>query len=275
MEFRDASVTGASQDTGRSSWPRRLSFALAFFLLVPFPACGEDPIRTEEYRVVGTLPHDTTAFTQGLLLHDGRLYESTGLYGESTLREMRPETGEVLRRVELDPELFGEGLARVGSRLVQLTWKEGRAFVYDLESFEVVDTLRYEGEGWGLCFDGASLFQSRGDATLIRRDPATFEVLETVEVTRDGEDVGQLNELECVGGDIYSNVYLTDRILRIDAGSGRVLQVFELSGIIPGSRRDAGFSGAMNGIAHDPATDTFLLTGKRWPTVFRVRLGEG
>lgn len=245
-------------------------------LLAPLPmAACDDPVEPPQARVVRVLPHDTAAFTQGLLYHGGLLYESTGLHGESTLREVDPESGEVLRRVVLDREHFAEGLARVGSLLIQLTWRDERAFVYDRETFEVVRTFRYDGEGWGLCHDGASLFQSRGDSVLVRRDPASFEALDTLHVAWEAGSVGQLNELECVGGDIYANVLPTDRILRIDAGSGRVLQAYELSHLTAG-RPDAGdFSGSMNGIAYDPVSGTFYLTGKRWPAVFEVRLGGG
>lgn len=234
----------------------------------------EEPPLLGEPRIVETLPHDSKAYTQGLLLYQGRLYESTGLYGESTLREAVPETGEVLRRVELSSDFFGEGLARVGSRLVQLTWRAGRAFAYDVETFELLETLTYAGEGWGLCYDGTALVQTRGDATLTRRDPETFAILETVHVTRDEGPVGELNELECVGGEVWANVYRTKRILRIDGETGRVLQTFDFTGILPPADAEGSFAGVMNGIAHDPGTDTFLLTGKLWSAIYRVRFGD-
>lgn len=246
---------------------------LATGLVVPLPLPGCDtPVEPPQVRVVRVVPHDTTAFTQGLLHHEGLLYESTGLHGESTLREVEPETGEVLRRVELDREYFAEGVARVGSTLIQVTWRQERAFVYDLETLEVVRTFAYEGEAWGLCHDGASLFQSRGDSVLIRRDPGTFQALDTLRVTRRDGGVGQLNELECVGGDIYANVLPTGRILRIDSSSGRVVDAFDLSDLT--ADRGGDYSGAMNGIAHDPASSTFYLTGKRWPSMFEVRLPD-
>lgn len=243
-------------------------------------ACGDgatEPGADAEggYRVVETLPHDTTAFTQGLLLHGGLLYESTGLRGESTLREVEPETGRVLRRVALDSDLFGEGLALVGDRLIQLTWTSGRAFAYDRASFEVLDTFTYEGEGWGLCFDGEALVQSRGDAVLLRRDPDTFALVDSVEVVHPDGDVGSLNELECVGGEVWANVWPTDRILRIDGADGHVIADLDFSGLVPSGEPEEAYRGVLNGIAHDSASDTWLLTGKRWPTIFRVRLEGG
>lgn len=273
----EAARSLAAQDLHPALSAARWTVVLPLLLGVGLGACGNGAAgpAEERCRVVETLPHDTTAFTQGLLLHQGFLYESTGLRGESTLREVEPETGEVVRRVELDPELFGEGLARVGERLIQLTWTSGRAFAWDLASFEVVDTFSYEGEGWGLCYDGRALVQSRGDAVLLLRDPGTFALVDSVEVTHAGGEVGRLNELECVGGEVWANVFLTERILRIDGSSGRVLEELDFSGLIPPGGREGAYREPMNGIAHAPASDTWLLTGKLWPTIFRVRLEGG
>ena len=225
-------------------------------------------------KVLETYPHDAGAFTQGLLLSGGHFYESTGLYGQSTLREVVPETGEVLREVELPPEYFAEGLALVGNRLIQITWKEGEALVYDLDTFEQTGTLPYEGEGWGLCFDGEALVMSDGSSTLTRRDPETFAVLSTTEVKSGGQPVTMLNELECVDGFVYANIWQTDTIVKI-AGSGQVAQEINASNLLSDAERaQLGPNAVLNGIAYDPEAKTFYLTGKLWPKVLQVRFAE-
>lgn len=222
------------------------------------------------YRVVRTVPHDSTAYTQGLLLHDGMLYESTGRYGESTVRVVDPADGSVVRSVALDSMYFGEGLARAGDRLIQLTWKEGTARVLDPATLDSVGSFSYGGEGWGLCHDGEGLWMSDGTSTLTRRDADTFAVQRTLDVTSDGMAVYSLNELECVEGSIWANVYQRDEIVRIDADTGRV------TGILNGSAlaRDAGRAGdreaVLNGIAWNPETRTFWVTGKWWPTLYEI-----
>ena len=225
-------------------------------------------------KVLETYPHDAGAFTQGLLLSGGHFYESTGLYGQSTLREVVPETGEVLREVELPPEYFAEGLALVGNRLIQITWKEGEALVYNLDTFEQTGTLSYEGEGWGLCFDGEALVMSDGSSTLTRRDPETFAVLGTTEVKSGGQPVTMLNELECVDGFVYANIWQTDTIVKI-AGSGQVAQEINASNLLSDAERaQLGPNAVLNGIAYDPEAKTFYLTGKLWPKVLQVRFTE-
>lgn len=237
-------------------------------------AC-ERPVAQLEYEVRRTLPHDTTAYTQGLLLHDGVFYESTGQYGKSDVRQVDVATGRVLRIHTLGDEHFGEGLALVGDRLVQLTWKAGLAFVYDAATLSPLDTLHYGGEGWGLCHDGRSLFMSDGSGTLQRRDPGTFDLVEEIRVTRDGFSVRNLNELECVGDHIYANIYMKNEIVRIDKASGDVngvLDAFSLS-VYAGRAADAG--AVFNGIAHDAATGTFYVTGKLWSSMFEITISEG
>jgi glutamine cyclotransferase len=233
-------------------------------------ACGQ-LAGSQVPEVVRMLPHDPEASTQGLELYEGRFYESTGQYGDSKLREVDVETGEVLREIELSDDYFGEGLARVGNELIQLTWHEGIAFVYDLETFAQVRTHRYEGEGWGLCYDGEVLFMSNGSSILHRRDPATFEILESYEVTSGGSPVRNLNELECVGDVLYANIFQSDRILRIDKASGRVLAEFDGSMLEPVGGRPSDVRAVLNGIAYNPAGGTFFVTGKLWPSMFEVR----
>jgi glutaminyl-peptide cyclotransferase len=220
-------------------------------------------------RVVAAYPHDARAFTQGLALHEGKLYESTGLVGRSSLREVEVETGKVLRRIDVSPPLFGEGVAIAGDRVVQLTWKNRVALVYRLEDLEKIRDLSYQGEGWGLCFDGTRLVMSDGSDTLYRRDPETFAEQERIRVTLDGVPLPRLNELECVGDSVYANVWLSDRIVRIDPGSGHVTAVVDAAGLLTAEERKG--SDVLNGIAYDAATDTFLLTGKLWPKLFRVK----
>ncbi len=224
--------------------------------------------------VLETYPHDANAFTQGLLLENDHFFESTGLYGESTLREVIPETGEVLREVNVPQEYFAEGLALVGDRLIQITWRSGEAFVYNLDTFEQTDTLSYDGEGWGICYDGEALMMSDGSSTLTRRDPETFAVLGTTEVKLNGQPVTMLNELECVDGFVYANVWQTDTILKI-AESGEVVQEIDAKGLLNDAERaQLGPDAVLNGIAYDADTETFFLTGKLWPKVLGVRFAE-
>ncbi|MEU5695748.1 glutaminyl-peptide cyclotransferase [Actinosynnema sp. NPDC020468] len=244
--------------------------------LLVLSACAGDPapppaspsataLRPE---VVGSAPHDPTAFTEGLELHDGVLYEGTGLEGQSSLRAVDPATGAVRRRVDLPAPLFGEGVTVVGDRVWQLTWRDGIAFERDRASLAEVRRVTYRGEGWGLCHDDARLVMSDGSARLTFRDTTTFEATGSVDVTRDGTPVTQLNELECVGGQVWANVWQTDEIVRIDPASGRVTASADLS-----SLRPAGVpaTDVLNGIAAVPGSEEFLVTGKNWPTVFRVR----
>ena len=242
--------------------------------LCALTGCTSSTVPAIEYEILGTFPHDPAAYTQGLLFHDGHLLESTGRYGESGVRRVDVPTGEIQARVAVDSALFGEGLARVDSELVQLTWKAGRAFVYDAETFEVLREYAYEGEGWGLCYDGESLWMSDGSSALERRDPRTFAVTETVEVTRDGSPQRRLNELECVGDRIYANVYQTDIIVRIDKATGEVLGEIDLSSVPLSARRPGDPEAVLNGIAYVPETGVFLVTGKLWPNLLALRIEE-
>lgn len=219
--------------------------------------------------IVETYPHDPDAFTQGLVYHRGRLFESTGLHRRSSLREVEFRTGRVVRKVDLDDQLFGEGLALVGDALVQLTWQNGKALRWDLASFRPRGEHRYEGEGWGLCFDGRQLVMSDGSDTLSFRDSETFALKRRVRVTKVGLPVRRLNELECVDGVVYANIWERDEIVRIDPASGRVTASIDASGLLPLDERRR--TDVLNGIAYVPARKTFLLTGKLWPKLFEVR----
>ncbi len=221
-----------------------------------------------EVRVVQSYPHDPGAFTQGLLWHDGQLFESTGLYGESSLRRVDLESGTVRERREVEPRLFAEGLARVGGELFQLTWREHELRVWTTDGLEPVRTVEYEGEGWGLCHDGTNLVMSDGSARLTFRDPQDFHVVRTVRVRERGQAVDQLNELECQGGMIWANVWQTDRILRIDPRDGRVTGTVDAAGLL--SPEEARRSDVLNGIAWIEERGHFVITGKLWPRLFEV-----
>jgi glutaminyl-peptide cyclotransferase len=239
-------------------------------LMGMLPACG-DAVPQETVEILRILPHDPVAYTQGLEFHQGRLFESTGRYGESTLREVELESGEVLRSHALPDAHFGEGLTRVGDRLLQITWQEGVAHLYDLETFEVVREFAYEGNGWGLCHDGEALWMTTGGSMLVRRNAETFEVEARVPITQGERPVYQVNELECVGDHIYGNVFQEDRIVRIDKATGQVVAEIDASPLNAQSGRPDDPEAVLNGIAHNPETGTFYLTGKRWPTLFEVR----
>ncbi len=251
---------------------RALAASAAIALLT---ACSAADVVRWTPEVVATHPHDPNAFTQGLLFHDGRLYESTGRYGLSDVREVALESGSVVRARALDARFFAEGLARVDDRLVQLTYREGTALVYDLDTFEEVGRFTYQGEGWGLCHDGRELWMSDGSSRLQRRDPVTFELLGHVDVRRDGRAVERLNELECVGEHVIANVWLTTELVRIVKADGRVDAVIDAAALVPDDAAvRANGDAVLNGVAHDPETGRWWLTGKLWPVLYEVRFVE-
>ena len=234
-----------------------------------------------EVSILRALPHDPQAFTQGLALRGGLFYESTGLYGRSTVRIVDPGTGEVIISQPLEDGYFGEGLEVVGDRVVQLTWLEGTAFVWDAETLAPLGRYTYEGEGWGLCAFEDRFVMSDGSSSLTVRDLETFEVIggEIPVRLAAGEPVERLNELECVGdpvyGDlVYANIWLTDRIAVIDAAGGLVVGMVDASALLgelpPDSLADP--DNVLNGIAYDPDRGVFYLGGKRWPRIFEVSL---
>ena len=235
----------------------------------PAPAPGPAPVWG--FRVVASHPHDPRAFTQGLLFHQGRLFESTGLQGRSSVREVMLETGVVLRRRDVSPELFAEGLALLSGRLYQLTWKSQRGLLYDAATLAPAGEFHYAGEGWGLTHDGRSLIQSNGSSTLRFLDPLTFAVQRTVTVRDAGREVADLNELEYVRGEVWANVWLTDRIVRIDPASGRVTGWVDLTGL-PLPEHRTGEEDVLNGIAYDPGSDRLFVTGKLFSRVYEIHV---
>ncbi|MFI6870385.1 glutaminyl-peptide cyclotransferase [Nocardia sp. NPDC050406] len=247
-------------------------FLAATALLSATTACGvEEPDNTPRMRaeVVASRPHDATFFTEGLEIHDGVLYESTGLSGVSLVRTSDLATGAELARADLPAPLFGEGITRTGDVLWQLTYKDRTAIARDADTLDELHRARYDGEGWGLCTRGDRLVMSNGSATLTFRDPRTFEPTDDITLTSRTDT--RLNELDCApDGSVYANAWPTEQILRIDPDTGTVLAVIDASGLLPAADRTPA-TDVLNGIAHIPGTDRFLLTGKKWPTSYEVR----
>ena len=220
--------------------------------------------------IVRTLPHDPSLFTQGLQVVGDQIYESTGQYGSSVVQRRPLEGGEPVVTVQMNGDEFGEGLAVTPDTLWTLTWKNGVAHNRDPETLEVREKVRYEGEGWGLCHDGQQLVMSDGSDTLTFRDPATFEQTRTVRVTSGGTPVQRLNELECAGGSVLANVWMTDEVVRIDPATGAVTAIYDASALE--QPRPADPDAVLNGIAALPDSQNLLITGKLWPTMYEVRL---
>ena len=224
-----------------------------------------------DYEVIQTYPHDRSAYTQGLVFLDGVLYEGTGLEGQSTLRKVKLETGEVMQQQMLAPEYFGEGIAVLGDKIYQLTWRTGVGFVYDRSTFALQKTFQYSGEGWGLTHDGRQLIRSDGTSLLRWMDPVTLTDVRSVYVQDSGTAVRQLNELEWVRGEIWANIYTTNRIARIDPSTGSVTGWVHLPGLLKpddlAQRVDV-----LNGIAFDAVGNRIFVTGKWWPKLFEIKL---
>src|ERR1700733_15348383 len=230
-------------------------------------AAAEIPVYT--YEVVNTYPHDPGAFTQGLVFLDGALLESTGLNGQSSLRKVDLQTGQVLQRVEVPAEYFAEGLAVLGDKLFQLTWQNHKGFVYDLGSFQLEKEFTYDGEGWGLTTDGRWLILSDGTDQIRFLDPVTFEVKRTIHVLARDRPVDRLNELEYVKGEIYANIWGADYVVRIDPATGSVTGGIDFTGLLAPQDR-GGDTDVLNGIAYDAGEDRLFITGKKWPKLFEV-----
>jgi len=244
--------------------------ALVAGSVVPSAHAGGIPVY--HYKVVHTYPHDTGAFTEGLFYEDGYFYESTGEVGTSVVRKVRLDTGEVEQQVDTPAGYFGEGIIDTGTKLVQLTWREGVAFVYDKATLHLVGGFRYPGEGWALTRDATHIYMSDGTPTIRILDPASFERTGSINVTADGVPLQQINEVEWVKGQIYANVWQTDRIARIDPKTGHVVGWIDLKGLMDTSRLGDLSNDVLNGIAYDAAHDRLFVTGKHWPSVFEIRI---
>lgn len=266
----------ASVEFGRAAARSPLSRVVAAAILLMMTAgCGSTPavqneadVPVKPATVIAESPHDPAAYTQGLEFDGPALYESTGLVGRSQLRELDPTNGAVLRAASLPPDFFGEGIAIVGDRIWQLTWKNGVAIEWDKASLTPLRQVPMEGEGWGLCYDGNRLIRSDGTDRLRFHDPTSFAETGSVSVTYDGRPFTRLNELECVDGQVWANVYKTENIARIDPGTGKVTALVSAAYLLDDARRSK--AEVLNGIAY-AGNGEFVVTGKYWPAMFRVR----
>jgi len=248
---------------------------IAVAAVVACAACGTESqaggIPEYSYEVVHTYPHDPAAYTQGLFYLNGVLYESTGLYGESSIRKVKLETGEVLEKRDVPEQYFGEGIINWKDRLYELTWKSEKGFIYNFATFALQGDFAYPGEGWGLTTDGKRIIMSDGTAELRFWDPDTLRETGRIAVSDDAGPVRELNELEWVKGEVYANVYQTDRIARINPNTGKVTAWIDLTGILSPADRVRQVD-VLNGIAYDAKTDRLFVTGKLWPKLFEIRL---
>lgn len=237
----------------------------------PAPLSDTKAVLHYSYEIVNAFPHDRGAFTQGLVFLNGSFVESTGLNGQSSLREVELKTGRVLRRQDVPAQYFAEGLAVLGDKAYQLTWKAGKAFVYDVKTFHLEREFSYDGEGWGLTTDGQTIIMSDGTSRIRFLAPDSFKVKRTVRVSLQGQPLSNLNELEWVKGEIFANVWQTDYVARIDPETGRVTGMIDFTGLLGLGDRDAN-TDVLNGIAYDASGDRLFVTGKCWPKLFEVRL---
>ncbi len=224
------------------------------------------------YEVVNTWPHDPTAFTQGLVYYQGSIYESTGHYGSSTLRRVDLRKGEISKKVEVSPKCFAEGMTIFQGKIYQLTWTDHKGFIYDLKNLKLEREFAYEGEGWGLTHDGHSLIMSDGSNQIRFLDATSFKTIRTINVIDGDEPLTKLNELEYIKGEIYANIWKSDKIVRIDPQTGSILGWIDLAGLLPASEHVNPSEDVLNGIAYDEKDDRLFVTGKRWPKLFEIRL---
>lgn len=234
-------------------------------------ASGGISVPRYRFEVVHVYPHDRHAFTQGLEFRNGFLYEGTGLEGRSTLRKEDLASGKVLQEIGLSAQLFGEGITVLNGRITQLTWQSHIGYVYDQRSFRLLKSFSYQGEGWGLANDGKQIYMSDGSAQIRCLDPATLQELRRITVHDGGQEIKELNELEWVRGEIYANIWETDRIARISPSDGQVLGWIDLSGLLTDQDRTPE-TDVLNGIAYDSVADRLFVTGKLWPRLFQIRL---
>ena len=232
---------------------------------------GETKALISDIKVINIFPHDPDAFTQGLVYHQGYLYESTGLKGKSTLRKVEIKTGKIIKIIKLAHEYFGEGITILGKNIYQLTWRNKTGFVYDLEKFKKVSTFSYQGEGWGITTDGQYLFMSDGSAVISCIDPMTFAIVRKIIVHEGQHPIGNLNELEFIKGEIWANIFPKDLIVRISPVTGKVLGWVDLSPLYSLIPKDKNIE-VLNGIAYDRNRDRIFVTGKLWPKIFEIKV---
>lgn len=243
---------------------------LLVHLILYYTLHGEVEQLTVE--IVRKFPHPLPAFTQGLAVVDDKIYETTGLYGESSIRVVDGATGWLVQKIPLAPVFFAEGVAVFHDRVILLTWRENRALICDPATFKVDKVLHYSGEGWGLCRDGEAVWMSNGTSTLTKRDGASFLPLQTLEVQLENSPLGYLNDLECTGNTLYANVWMKEWIVRIDKLTGQVTGIIDASSLLSSVEKGKlNRDQVLNGIAYSPKRGTFFLTGKEWPWMFEVR----
>lgn len=251
--------------------PKALTQSVFLLIFLSLHLQGEAPsVPTFSYDVVRILPHDPGAFTQGLLLHNGFLYEGTGQKGASTIRKIQVDTGRVLKSRALADNYFGEGITVLDEKIYQLTWKSKKGFVYNLKTFEKESEFDYDSEGWGLTQDGQSLIMSDGTQTIRFLDPNTFKERRSLSVSYQGRPTRYLNELEYAHNHIYANIWTTDYLAKIDPKSGHIVALIDVRGLLPNESRAQ--TDVFNGIAYNLDSDTFYVTGKWWPKVFEIKL---
>jgi glutamine cyclotransferase len=251
--------------------PLRLALGAVFFAAC---ASAQAAIPVYAFMVKHSYPHDTKAFTQGLYIKDGALFESTGMKGESSIRRVQLETGRVLQKKDIAAEYFGEGIAPVGNDIVALTWTSKQGFVFDAKTFTLKRKFSYSGEGWGLTSHGNDVYMSDGTAAIRVLDGATLTEKRRIQVTADGKPITMLNELEWVEGQIFANVWGSDVIARIDPASGNVVGWIDLTGLADKSWPAMGTDDVLNGIAYDASRKRLFVTGKHWPKLFEIELVE-
>ncbi len=242
-----------------------------FLPLLFLAACAQADVPIYDIRVVNTYPHSTNAFTQGLLFHDGYLYEGTGRFGQSSLSRINLEDGAVVQNKRLANRYFGEGIAIVDQRIFQLTWQSNIVFEYDLETFANIESHYHPTEGWGLTYDGSHLILSDGSSSLQFIDPKGFQVVREVDVTVYDQPLPNLNELEYIDGEVWANVWMTNEIVRIDPADGKVLGIIDLA-MLQGLTTTGGSDDVLNGIAWDPEQERIFVTGKLWADLFEIEL---
>ena len=242
-------------------------------ILSSLTACHKSKPETLGYQIVSVRSHDPDAYTQGLQWTAGRLFESTGQYGQSTLRELEPTTGNILRKRPLAKSVFGEGLTVLNQELWLITWKENTAYVFEPDTFKPLRTHSYQGEGWGLTNDGKHLIMSDGSSTLKFINPQNFSILKTLDVQDGKSPVKNLNELEWVDGQIFANIYLTDKIVRISPQDGQVTGWLDLAGL-RNQLTQPNHAEVLNGIAFVKSSGHLLVTGKYWPQLFEIKIAR-
>jgi glutaminyl-peptide cyclotransferase len=258
---------------GRGGVRTKLRRVLAAIIVVAVSWFARAEAAVPEYTavIVRTFPHDPNAFTEGLLFHDGFLYESTGQSGQSSIRKVVLDTGKVVQQKDLDPKYFGEGIVIWKDGLIQLTWKDGIGFIYDLKTFDLRSTFHYPGQGWALTQDGSHLIMSDGTPDLRLLDPDTLSETGRIHVTCDGRAIRNINEIEWVRGEIYANIWVTNLIVRINPVTGEVAGIIDLTDLTAAATKVVG-DNVLNGIAYDAAENRLFVTGKLWPKLYQITL---